>query len=178
MSDWRQQVSSRLAERDEIESKYEALIQSYSKTVQRALQAEEENEKSKSPEERSKLLQLEQQLADKNEALYSITQKYDALVKESRDDKSYIKQLETQLAQVQTSLSDYRSESSKKSNELQNLQDEFLVLQLSLHVAESKTKKLEDENANLVDRWMKKAADEANQMNEANEFLQSLEKYR
>lgn len=83
-----------------------------------------------------------------------------------------IKQLETQLAQVQTSLSDYRSESSKKSNELQNLQDEFLVLQLSLHVAESKTKKLEDENANLVDRWMKKAADEANQMNEANEFLQ------
>lgn len=66
---------------------------------------------------------------------------------------------------------DYKDESKKKSNELQSLQDEFLVLQISLNVAESKSKKLEEENASLVNRWMKKIADEAEKMNDANAFL-------
>lgn len=83
-----------------------------------------------------------------------------------------IKQLEQTVSQLQTSVSDYRSESSKKSTELQNLQDEFIVLQLSLNVSEAKSKKLEEENKNLVDRWMKKVAQEVDQMNDANAFLQ------
>lgn len=88
-----------------------------------------------------------------------------------------IVQLEQTVSQLKTSVSDYRTESSKKSTEIQNLQDDLLVLQLSLNVSESKAKKLEDENNNLVERWMKKMSEEADKMNDANAFLERYDLY-
>lgn len=114
---------------------------------------------------------LEQQLADKTDTLYTLTKEHDTIQADHTKDKDYIQSLEQDLARYKRALQDYRDEAQKKSNELQAVQDDLLVLQLSLNMAESKTKKLEDENASLVDRWMRKVAEEADKMNDANAFL-------
>lgn len=118
-----------------------------------------------------KIQLLEQQLANNTDTIYTLTQKHDTLKTITLQDKERISALEKELAHCQRMLEDYRNETIKKSGELQLVQDDMLVLQLSLNVAESKARKLEDENANLVDRWMRKVAEEADKMNDANAFL-------
>lgn len=53
-----------------------------------------------------------------------------------------------------------------------------MVLEISVNAYEDRALKLEKENASLVDRWMKKVAQEAETMNDANEFLKSVGRYK
>ena len=58
------------------------------------------------------------------------------------------------------------------------MQDELLTTGLSLSVLEEKAAKLEEENKALLERWMAKIKAEAENMNDANEFLERIREMR
>jgi hypothetical protein len=51
----------------------------------------------------------------------------------------------------------------------QQVQDEMIALNLQMSMAEKERDKVKKENKELVDRWMKRMAQEADAMNLANE---------
>ncbi|KAJ4175007.1 autophagy protein 16, interacts with Atg12p-Atg5p [Fusarium falciforme] len=51
----------------------------------------------------------------------------------------------------------------------QQVQDEMIALNLQMSMAEKERDKVKKENKELVDRWMKRIAQEADAMNLANE---------
>ena len=69
-------------------------------------------------------------------------------------------------------LKQYKQDADNSVKQVQRLKDDMLVLEIHMNVAEKKAQKLQMENSSLVDRWMQKAADEAEKMNDANAFLQ------
>lgn len=52
---------------------------------------------------------------------------------------------------------------------MQQVQDEVIALNLQLSMAEKERDRVKRENKELVDRWMKRMAQEADAMNLANE---------
>lgn len=52
---------------------------------------------------------------------------------------------------------------------VQQVQDEMITLNLQVSIAEKERDKVKKENKELVDRWMKRMAQEADAMNLANE---------
>ncbi|KAK9465646.1 autophagy protein 16-domain-containing protein [Lipomyces arxii] len=61
---------------------------------------------------------------------------------------------------------------------LQDLQDEILTYQMQLNIAEDRVNKLERENAELINRWMERVTREAEKLNDANAFLESIDRTR
>lgn len=53
---------------------------------------------------------------------------------------------------------------------LQDVQDEVVSLNLQLNMAEQRSKKLQGENKDLIDRWMARMGQEADAMNDASRF--------
>lgn len=53
---------------------------------------------------------------------------------------------------------------------VQDIQDEIVSLNLQFNMSEDRAKKLERENKDLVDRWMKRMGQEADAMNRASRF--------
>lgn len=56
-----------------------------------------------------------------------------------------------------------------KKQMLEQVQDEVLTLELQLNVAEQQKAKIAAENKQLIERWMRRARQEADDMNAANE---------
>lgn len=52
---------------------------------------------------------------------------------------------------------------------IQQVQDEMIALNLQLSMAEKERDRVKQENKELIDRWMKRMAQEADAMNLANE---------
>lgn len=59
---------------------------------------------------------------------------------------------------------------------LQMLQDELRTLSLELHQVESRNDDLKRDNASLLQRWLDRARDEADKVNEANRYIEEVEK--
>ena len=53
------------------------------------------------------------------------------------------------------------------------MKDENATLQLELTQMEEKIHKLDEENKALVDRWLKKMSEDAEKLNEANDFVET-----
>jgi chromosome segregation ATPase len=66
-------------------------------------------------------------------------------------------------------LRDREDELRQKNKLVADVQDELAVLNLQLNVAEQERKHAQDENKALVERWVQKMEEEAQQMNLANE---------
>ena len=79
-------------------------------------------------------------------------------------------QLNANLSQLTTKLRDRDEELKGKAKLIENVQDEMVMLNLQLNMAEEQTEKLKAENKDLVDRWMARMGKEADRMNEANRF--------
>ncbi|KAK2592559.1 autophagy protein 16, interacts with Atg12p-Atg5p [Conoideocrella luteorostrata] len=89
----------------------------------------------------------------------------------SKDDSRSIKDLTTGRAMLTTRLKDREHELREKRKLLEQVQDEMITLNLQMSVAEKERDKVKKENKELVDRWMKRMAQEAEAMNLANEPL-------
>jgi hypothetical protein len=50
------------------------------------------------------------------------------------------------------------------------MQNEMISLDLQLNMAEQKSKRLQDENKDLIKRWMTRMGQEADAMNNASQF--------
>lgn len=64
---------------------------------------------------------------------------------------------------------DQAEELRGKKQMLEQMQDEVLALELQLNVAEQQKAKIAAENKQLIERWMRRARQEADDMNAANE---------
>ena len=53
---------------------------------------------------------------------------------------------------------------------MQDFQDEMATLNLQVNMAEERSRKLQRENKELVDRWMVRMGQEADAMNDASKF--------
>jgi len=66
-------------------------------------------------------------------------------------------------------LRDRDDELRQKNKLVADVQDELAVLNLQLDVAERERARAKEETKQLVDRWMRKMGEEADEMNLANE---------
>ncbi|KAK0551639.1 hypothetical protein OC861_000124 [Tilletia horrida] len=73
---------------------------------------------------------------------------------------------------------DYAEAMVEKDKSIQVLQDELNTLSLELGQVELRNEHLTKDNAALLQRWLDRVQDEANQLNDANDFVREVEKKR
>lgn len=84
---------------------------------------------------------------------------------QSRSSAAQISLLTKQKTDLERRLRDREEEIRGKAELVDRAQDEMVALGLQLNVAEERSGKLERENKELVDRWMKKVGEEAERVN-------------
>ncbi|KAK9383347.1 autophagy protein 16-domain-containing protein [Kockiozyma suomiensis] len=67
-------------------------------------------------------------------------------------------------------------EFKERTRSIQMLQDEILTYQIQLNIVEENASKLQSENKELVRRWMERVSREAEKLNDANAFLENLDR--
>ncbi|CAM1510390.1 Fc.00g007250.m01.CDS01 [Cosmosporella sp. VM-42] len=87
----------------------------------------------------------------------------------TKGDSRSIRELTADRATLTTRVKDREHELREKRKLVENVQDEMIALNLQLSMAEKERDKAKKENKELVDRWMKRMAQEADAMNLANE---------
>ncbi|KAK1968492.1 autophagy protein 16 [Colletotrichum eremochloae] len=86
-----------------------------------------------------------------------------------KEDARKLKSLTAENAALTTKLRDREHELREKRKLVENVQDEMITMNLQMSMAEQERDKVKKENKELVDRWMKRMAQEAEAMNLANE---------
>ncbi|BDD56591.1 hypothetical protein MPDQ_000034 [Monascus purpureus] len=92
------------------------------------------------------------------------------LQKRSAQDQRRISALESERTNLRLRLRDRDEELRGKAKLLDDFQDELATLNLQLNMAEDRTSRLQQENKELVDRWMARVGKEAEAMNDASKF--------
>ncbi|KAI9733202.1 MAG: hypothetical protein M1818_007320 [Claussenomyces sp. TS43310] len=87
-----------------------------------------------------------------------------------KSDAKLIKELSTERILLNTKVRDRDEELKGKAKLLEDVQDEMLSLNLQLNMVEQRSKKLQKENKDLIDRWMIRMGEEAEAMNKASKF--------
>ncbi|KAI9890101.1 MAG: hypothetical protein M1814_004500 [Vezdaea aestivalis] len=100
----------------------------------------------------------------------TLTQERDKVRSLHTSDLRRIQALTTERNSLTQRICDKNEELRGKARLAQEAQDEMLTLQLQLNMAEEKSGKLEGENRDLVDRWMRKMGEEAEAMNLASRY--------
>jgi chromosome segregation ATPase len=85
-------------------------------------------------------------------------------------DTKRIAQLQAGVTQMTVRLRDRDEELKGKAKLVEDVQDEMVMLNLQLNLAEEQLKKLKIENQELVDRWMARMGKEADAMNRESRF--------
>lgn len=88
---------------------------------------------------------------------------------QSSADSRALRSLEAERKTLSRKLHDRDDELREKKKLVADVQDELAVLNMELTVAERERKRAQDETKVLVDRWMKRMGQEAEDMNNANE---------
>ncbi|KAJ0165749.1 Autophagy protein 16 [Colletotrichum tanaceti] len=92
-----------------------------------------------------------------------------ALRSKNKEDARKIRSLAAESTALTTKLRDREHELREKRKLVENVQDEMITMNLQMSMAEQERDKVKKENKELVDRWMKRMAQEAEAMNLANE---------
>ncbi|KAL9051338.1 MAG: hypothetical protein Q9162_006093 [Coniocarpon cinnabarinum] len=76
-----------------------------------------------------------------------------------------IAKLEGDRSSLNRKLKDRDGELKEKNRMMNEMQDEMVGMEMQMNMAEERAKKLEKDNQDLVERWMKKMGGEADEMN-------------
>ncbi|KAH9812897.1 Autophagy protein 16, partial [Teratosphaeria destructans] len=95
----------------------------------------------------------------------SLTAALDALRTQHHTATAQVTSLVRQKTEVERKLRDREDELRGKARLVTEAQDEMVALGLQLHMAEQRADALTTENEDLVARWMRRMADEADRMN-------------
>jgi hypothetical protein len=117
--------------------------------------------------------QLRVQLAEAQKAratLESQTSTIPSLEAEKTSQAKAIVSKDREIVLLRRKLRDQAEEIKEKKKMGEQVQDEMISLNLQVNIAEQKAEKLQAENAELVDRWMKRMAEEAEKMNEQSKW--------
>ncbi|PHH81153.1 hypothetical protein CDD82_1257 [Ophiocordyceps australis] len=194
MADWREEYLSSLQESELQNPANMALVQACSQMAHRisALEAEKLHLQSSLPAHRpssssakppsgpsstdSDVAQLRfhhaESLRSKGVAETRLRSAEEELAKlrvKAKDDSRAIRRLTADASSLKTRLKDREYEIREKRKLLEQFQDEMITLNLQLSMAEKERDKTKKENKDLVDRWMKRKAQEAEALNKANE---------
>lgn len=101
---------------------------------------------------------LQAQLAD-------LSAQLSALSAQQRSSQSQVTALTRQVLEAERKLQDRDEELRGKSKLVEQAQDEMVALELQFNLAEQRSEKLERENKELVERWMKRMGEEAERVN-------------
>lgn len=94
-----------------------------------------------------------------------LTSAVDTLKAQDKEKTTQIVLLTRRKTEIERKLHDRDEELRGKLRLVQHAQDEMIAQGLQLHMAEQRTEKLEKENKELVDRWMKRVGEEAEKVN-------------
>ena len=119
---------------------------------------------------RQDLAQAQQQRGDLQTRLDTASRELETAKAKSRTDTKKINQLTANVSQLTLKLRDRDEELRGKAKLVKDVQDESVTLNLQLNMAEEQSQRLERENQDLVDRWMKRKGKEADRMNEEGKF--------
>jgi chromosome segregation ATPase len=97
--------------------------------------------------------------------LSDLTAQLSALSTQQRSSQSQITNLTKQVLETERKLQDRDEELRGKSKMVEHAQDEMVALELQFNLAEQRSEKLERENKELVERWMKRMGEEAERVN-------------
>ncbi|ROV95036.1 hypothetical protein VPNG_09458 [Cytospora leucostoma] len=101
--------------------------------------------------------------------LRRVTSERDALLAAGRTAARAARELAQERDSLRTRVRDQSEELRGKKQMLEQVQDEVLALDLQLNVAEQQKARIAAENKQLIERWMRRARQEADDMNAANE---------
>ncbi|MCJ1363614.1 hypothetical protein MMC16_002721 [Acarospora aff. strigata] len=119
---------------------------------------------------RHDLVEAQRSKAELHVNLKVVTDELQKLSIRSKAESKRINELVAEKAVLTTRLKDRDDELKGKAKLLENVQDEMVSLNLQLNMAEERTKKLQRENKDLVDRWMARMGLEADAMNNASKY--------
>ena len=85
--------------------------------------------------------------------------------------------LASSIKNLKKSLNFKIEENLMKNNALNLINDELISLQIQNNLLQDKISKLESENETLVGRWIDKVRDDADRINDANDFLQNYKSF-
>ena len=94
-----------------------------------------------------------------------VTSSLSTLQIQSKASQAEISQLRKQKVHLERKVRDRDEELKEKAGLVESTQDEMVALGLQLNMAEQRKEKLETENQDLVDRWMKRMGEEADRVN-------------
>ncbi|EGR48809.1 uncharacterized protein TRIREDRAFT_107509 [Trichoderma reesei QM6a] len=101
--------------------------------------------------------------------LRAAEEELDKLRLKTKQDSRTIKDLTAERSLLATKVHDREYELKEKRKLVEQVQDEMIALNLQLSMAEKERDRVKRENNELIDRWMKRMAQEADAMNLANE---------
>jgi chromosome segregation ATPase len=97
--------------------------------------------------------------------LSDLTTQLSALSTQQKVSQSQVATLSRQVLEAERKLQDRDEELRGKSKMVEQAQDEMVALELQFNLAEQRSEKLEKENKELVERWMKRMGEEAEKVN-------------
>ncbi|KAG8530346.1 uncharacterized protein KY384_004848 [Bacidia gigantensis] len=132
---------------------------------------------SASPTQPDVLAKLRQDLSEAQRSrglleskLQSTSDEFQKLVIQSSLDTKRIAELKRESDALTRSVKDRREEIKGKAKLLEDVHDETVSLTLQLNLADQRASRLEKENKELVERWMRRMGEEADKMNENSKF--------
>ena len=125
------------------------------------------------PRDVSNLDSIRADLAAAQQARSALEVEMASLAKLKQQSKAQGQLLEArnkEIMSLQRKINDRNEEISEGKKLVEQVQDEMISLNLQLNMAEDKAAKLQIENKDLVDRWMKKMGEEADRMNDQSKW--------
>lgn len=90
------------------------------------------------------------------------------------DLRGQVARLTSEAAIYKRAARDNEEKAQLTKDTVKQLHDDILAYQIELNMANQKLQELQQEHQALVQRWLDKAAQEADQLNDANRFLHDM----
>ncbi|KAI9667195.1 MAG: hypothetical protein M1821_000008 [Bathelium mastoideum] len=119
---------------------------------------------------RADLAATQKSRADLQARLKPLVEELESLKSESKKSLRKISELSREKHTLERKLRDRDEELKGKARLVEEVQDEMLSLNLQLNLAEQRLEKLQQENKELIDRWMARMGKEADAMNDASKW--------
>lgn len=139
-------------------------------------------EKSESPQNNDlvALIRLNQELQAENRKLILILNQTTINLEKAELtinlNKRTIANLEQSVDKLSQKVTNLNLEVREKNKSIEIINDELLSNQIQINVLNGDIQNLKQENETLIERWMDKVKKDAEKLNDANEFLESIKK--
>jgi autophagy-related protein 16 len=120
------------------------------------------------------LAQAYKQISESSKSLLDLTGQLKTSREDYEDKLRVIDDLRAQISDLEHNLQSAREELKDRDVTISILKEELQALQVELVRAEERVKQVDKENKELLDRWMKRAAEDAKKMDEASQLYQTI----